>query len=50
MKKALISVIIPVYKVEDYLERCLDSVLSNTYRNLEVVCINDGSPTDVLIS
>ena len=39
----LISVIIPIYNTEGYLERCLDSVLGNTYRNLEVICINDGS-------
>lgn len=40
----LISVIIPVYKVENYLCRCIDSILANTYKNLEVICINDGSP------
>lgn len=40
----LISVIIPVYNVEPYLERCLDSVLDNTYKNLEIICVNDGSP------
>ena len=39
----LISVIIPVYNVEAYLARCLDSVLNNTYRNVEVICVNDGS-------
>lgn len=39
----LISVIVPVYNVEDYLERCLKSILCNTYDNLEVICINDGS-------
>ena len=38
-----ISVIIPVYNTESYLSRCLDSVLSNTYENLEVICVNDGS-------
>lgn len=38
-----ISVIIPVYNVEKYLERCLDSIVSNSYENLEIICINDGS-------
>lgn len=44
MRERLISVIIPVYNVETYLERCLDSVINNTYKNLEIICINDGSP------
>ena len=39
----LISIIIPVYNVDLYLQRCLDSVLKNNYGNLEVICINDGS-------
>ena len=39
-----ISVIIPVYKVEKYLRRCLDSVVNQTYRNFEVILIDDGSP------
>lgn len=43
MEEPLVSVIIPVYNMERYLERCLDSVLNNTYRNLEVICIDDGS-------
>lgn len=43
MRKALISVIIPVYNAECYIERCLSSVLENTYQNLQVLCINDGS-------
>ena len=42
-ENALVSVIIPVYNTEAYLKRCLASVLSNTYRDLEVICINDGS-------
>ena len=41
MKK--ISLIIPVYNVEDYLPKCLDSVLCNDYPNLEIICIDDGS-------
>ena len=43
MHEELISVIIPVYNTAEYLPRCLESVLNNTYRNLEVICINDGS-------
>ena len=39
----LVSVIIPVYNVENYLQKCLDSCFSQTYANIEVVAINDGS-------
>lgn len=39
----VVSVIVPVYNVECYLERCLDSILSQTYTNLEIILINDGS-------
>lgn len=38
-----ISVIVPVYNVELYLERCLDSIIHNTYKNLEIICVDDGS-------
>ncbi len=39
-----ISVIIPIYKVEKYLEKCVRSIMNQTYRNLEIICVNDGSP------
>ena len=42
-KKPLISVIVPVYNVEKYLSRCLDSIISQSYINLEIILINDGS-------
>ncbi len=38
-----ISVIIPVYNVEKFLPRCLDSIINSTYQNLEIICVNDGS-------
>ena len=44
MTTPLISVIVPVYRVEEYLERCVKSILSQTYENLEVILVDDGSP------
>ncbi len=40
----LISVIVPVYRVEQYLDRCLRSITEQTYRNLEILLVDDGSP------
>ena len=43
MKLGLVSVVIPVYNVEDYLKECLDSVINQSYRYLQIILINDGS-------
>lgn len=40
----LISIIVPIYKVEKYIRRCVDSILNQTYENLEIILVNDGSP------
>lgn len=45
-EKPLISVIVPVYNGQDYLENCIDSIEKQTYRNLEIIIINDGSTDD----
>lgn len=39
----LISVIIPVYNIKDYISKCLESVINQTYKNIEIICVNDGS-------
>lgn len=40
----LVSVIVPIYNVEKYLERCMDSIMNQSYENFEVICVNDCSP------
>lgn len=41
--KANVTVIVPVYNVEEYLPSCLDSLINQTYKNIEIICVNDGS-------
>lgn len=44
----LISIIIPIYNIKDYLPRCLNSILHQTYRNYEVILVDDALPTVLL--
>ncbi len=44
MSQPLISVILPIYKVEEYLDRCINSLLAQSYSNLEIILVDDGSP------
>ena len=41
---AEISVIVPIYKVEAYIHRCVDSILNQTFQNIELILVEDGSP------
>ena len=43
-----ISVIVPVYNVEKYLRQCLDSIINQTFNDIEIICINDGSTDNSL--
>lgn len=44
IEKPLVSVLLSIYKVEEYIEECLDSILAQSYTNLEIVCVDNGSP------
>ncbi len=48
MSKKKLSIIVPCYKVEKYLPRCLDSLVNQTLKDIEIICINDGSPDNCL--
>ena len=41
--RAKVSVLVPIYNVEDFLSECLDSLVKQTLREIEIICINDGS-------
>ena len=42
----MISIIVPVYNSEKYLRKCLDSLINQSYENIEILCVNDGSTDD----
>lgn len=44
LDKPLISIIVPIYKVEEYLNECVESLIKQTYTNLEIILVDDGSP------
>lgn len=46
MKKDLITIIVPVYNVEEYLQKCIESILEQSYENLEIILVDDGSTDD----
>lgn len=43
-QQSLISIIVPLYNVEQYMDRCIESIVNQTYKNLEIILVNDGSP------
>ena len=44
LNKGLVSVIVPIYNVETFLERCLNSIVKQSYTNLEIILVDDESP------
>lgn len=50
--KKLVSVIVPVYNVEKYIDKCVESLLNQDYKNIEVILVDDGTPDrsgDILV-
>ena len=43
-KNPLVTIVVPMYRVEQYVGQCIESLISQTYKNLEIILIDDGSP------
>lgn len=46
--KVKVSIVVPIYNVEKYLRQCLDSIVNQTLKNIEIICVNDGSTDNSL--
>ena len=47
-KDYIVSIVIPVYNAQNYLEKCLDTLINQTYKNIEIILVNDGSKDNSL--
>ncbi len=43
-EKKIVSIIVPIYKVEQYMDECITSIVNQTYSNIEIILVDDGSP------
>ena len=46
MKAGLVSIVLPIYNVEKYLKQCLDTIVGQTLKEIEILCVDDGSTDD----
>ena len=45
-EKAKVSIVVPIYNMQQYLEKCIQSLIEQSYRNIEIILVNDGSTDD----